>query len=95
VSSFRLKRALKKMRALHPEITLMSLPASHIVTDGRDIYLRTESASLERIIDGQLEFAFVVELKTLRREVANRISDVLSETADSSKLKVQGARRRR
>jgi DNA-binding transcriptional MerR regulator len=70
VSVLRLRKALVGLRKLHPEITLTSLPASHIVTDGRDLYLRRRGESLERALDGQFAFAFVVELAPLRDEVA-------------------------
>jgi hypothetical protein len=70
VSVLRLRKALAGLRKLHPEITLTSLPASHVVTDGRDLYLRRRGDSLERALDGQFAFAFVVELAPLRDEVA-------------------------
>lgn len=72
VSVLRLKRALKGLRQFHPEITLTSLPASHVVTDGTDLYLRQPGESVERIFDGQMAFAFVIELAQLRREVVER-----------------------
>jgi hypothetical protein len=58
------------LREFHPAITLTSLPARHIVTDGVDLYLRHEGDDLERLGDGQMAFAFVVELSQLRDEVA-------------------------
>lgn len=70
VSVLRLRKAMAGLRKLHPEITLTSLPASHIVTDAHDLYLRRCGESLERALDGQFAFAFVVELAPLRDEVA-------------------------
>ena len=73
ISVLRLKKGLLSLRKHHPAITLTSLPASHIVTDGKDLYLREKGESLERLIDGQLTFAFVVELSQLRKEVMKNI----------------------
>jgi len=73
VSPSRLKEDLRALRQHHPDITLTSLPASHIVTDGKRLYLRKEGDTLEQILDGQLAFAFVVELPKLRDEVATEL----------------------
>lgn len=61
------------MRRFHPAITLTSLPASHIVTDGAELFLRNDGDSIERVFDGQFAFAFVVELAPLQAEVARRL----------------------
>lgn len=73
VSPLRLKQGLRDLRQHHPEITLTSLPASHIVTNGKHLFLRKEGDTLERLLDGQLAFAFVIELPMLRDEVALEI----------------------
>jgi len=73
VSPLKLKEGLRALREQHPEITLQSLPASHIVTNGKHLFLREEGDTLERLLDGQLAFAFVVELPLLRDEVAQGI----------------------
>lgn len=73
VSPLRLKSGLLSLRKYHPEITLTNLPASHVATDGRDIYLRNGNDALERIVDGQLSFAFVVELKQIQKEVLRKL----------------------
>jgi len=70
VSPLRMKKALQGLRKHHPEITLTSLPAGHVVTNGKDLYLYQEGQPVERAFDGQFAFAFVVELATLQREVA-------------------------
>lgn len=70
VQPLRLKKAMQALRQHHPEITLTSLPARQIVTDGVNLYLRGNGAALERIGDGQLAFSFVVELAHLQSEVA-------------------------
>jgi hypothetical protein len=61
------------LRRLHPEITLTSLPASHVVTNGVDIYLHRRGEPVERAFDGQFSFAFVIELAQLQREVAKTL----------------------
>jgi DNA-binding transcriptional MerR regulator len=73
VSPLKLKEGLRALRERHPEITLQTLPASHIVTNGKHLFLRDEGDTLERILDGQLAFAFVIELPKLRDEVASEI----------------------
>ena len=76
VSPLRLKKGLMGLRKHHPEITLTSLPGSHIITNGQDLYLREEGRPIERAFDGQFAFAFVVELASLQREVAEKVLNV-------------------
>ena len=64
---------MQALRKFHPEITLTRLPARLVVTDGVDLYLRKEGEALERLGDGQLAFAFVVELSQLQAEVAEAL----------------------
>lgn len=73
VSVLRLKKAMHGLRKFHPEITLTSLPASHLVTNGKDFYLHREGQPPERAFDGQFAFAFVIELAQLQREVASQL----------------------
>jgi DNA-binding transcriptional MerR regulator len=84
VSPLRLRKGLQGLRKHHPEITLTSLPGSHIVTNGTDLYLREEGKSIERAFDGQFAFAFVVELATLQREVAGLI--LISKSPEGRRL---------
>jgi DNA-binding transcriptional MerR regulator len=70
VQPLRLKRAMTRLRDHHSKITLTSLPASHIVTDGVHLYLRQHDEPIERLIDGQLVFGFVIELAQLQDDVA-------------------------
>ena len=74
ISSLRLKKGLQYLKRYHPKITLTSLPASHVVTDGREIYLREGKDALERATDGQYAFAFVVELDQVRQEVVKKMT---------------------
>jgi DNA-binding transcriptional MerR regulator len=74
ISPLRLGKGLAQLREFHPEITLKSLPASHIVTDGQKIFLRQAGDRLEQVADGQYAFAFVVELDQVRSEVVRRMT---------------------
>ena len=74
VQPLRVARSLKALRRLHPEITLTSLPATHVVTDGEHLYLRRPGDPLERALDGQMTFAFIFELSDLQREIASQIT---------------------
>lgn len=73
VSPTRLRAALKGLRKHHPNITLTSLPASHIATDGKNLVLCRPGQSIERLVDGQMAFAFVVDLAPLQAEVARAL----------------------
>lgn len=73
VSPLRLRKGFEYLRKYQPQITLTSLPASHVVTDGQFMYLRGAGDSLERATDGQYAFAFVIELDHIRREVVDRL----------------------
>jgi hypothetical protein len=74
VSPTRLRGALKSLRKHHPEITLTSLPASHVATDGKHLVLCRPGQSIERLVDGQMAFAFVVDLAPLQAEVARKLN---------------------
>lgn len=77
VSPLRLKKGLTYLRKFQPEITLKTLPATHLVTDGVHVYLRKGDDSLERATDGQYAFAFVIELDQVRREVVANMAPSL------------------
>lgn len=68
VSVSRLKRALVSLRAHHPEITPDRLPATYLVTDGKNVMLRHKSGVFELLTTGQFSFAFVIELAAVQRE---------------------------
>lgn len=70
ISVARLKNALIAFRKHHPEITPKSLPSRYLVSDGIRVYLRNKKEVFETLDDeGQMTFAFVVELYRIRREV--------------------------
>ncbi|MFW2355953.1 MerR family transcriptional regulator [Hydrogenophaga sp.] len=79
ISPLRLRKGLEYLRTYHSDITLTSLPASHLVTDGEFLYLKEGHDPLERALDGQYAFAFVVELEQIRREVVERLPDPLTK----------------
>jgi hypothetical protein len=74
ISPLRLKAGMKYLQQIQPDISFARLPASHVVTDGRYLYLRDGNESLERATDGQYAFAFVVELNHVRQEVLKRMT---------------------
>lgn len=73
VSVLRLSRAFQSLKKLHPEITPMTLPASHLVTDGSKLFLRQREDVLEELESGQLAFMFVLELSKIKDEVLKQL----------------------
>ncbi len=72
-----LKVAFQAIRARHSEITPRSLPADLILTDGKKVYFRDKSETLETLDhDGQFAFAFVLELKSIREEVLSELDQI-------------------
>ena len=70
ISVARLKKSLKAFRKYHPEITPTSLPARYLVTNGIRVYLWHENRALEALDDeGQMAFAFVLEIEQARADV--------------------------
>lgn len=69
VQPLRLRKALQGLRELHPQFTLASMPAKYIVTDGTDLFLHNDGDAIERLRDGQMTFAFVVELHQLGADI--------------------------
>ena len=67
VSVYRLRRALGALRTSHASITNARMPASYLVTDGRDVLLRHKSGVFELLATGQFSFAFVVEMESVRK----------------------------
>jgi DNA-binding transcriptional MerR regulator len=81
VSVKRVKSSLRTLRKHHKEITATSLPAEYLATDGRNVYLWKNSATLQALDDkGQMNFAFVIELTRVQAEVSE----------GTRKLRVQG-----
>ena len=68
VSVLKLKKALVNLRKMHADITLEKMPGSFLITDGKDVYLRQSSGILELLGNGQLSFAFVVDIESVRQD---------------------------
>lgn len=83
-----LKEALKALRKFHPEITPLSLPGTHLITDGKRIYFQHENKAIEELVSGQFSFAFVIELKGVRDEVLQHLKYEQS-TNDSNQFYYQ------
>lgn len=71
VSVYRLRRALAGFRSTHKAITEAGMPASYLVTDGKDVYLRHKTGVVELLTSGQFGFAFIVEMESLRKEAVD------------------------
>jgi len=69
----KMRRAMKRLRKYHSDITPISLPANYLATDGREVLLHRGSDVLENVVTGQLSFAFVVELKRVHAEVLSMV----------------------
>lgn len=70
VSVERVREAFAALRQHHPAITPTTLPARYLVTDGRNVFLSNGKDQLEELDGrGQMSFAFVLELSTIRDEV--------------------------
>ncbi|MEQ1515515.1 MAG: hypothetical protein ABL931_03395 [Usitatibacteraceae bacterium] len=69
ISVSRLRRGLQTLRKRHAEITPSNIPATHLVTDGRQIFLQHSAEVLESLSNGQFAFAFVLELDSVKRDV--------------------------
>ena len=79
ISVMRLKQALVALRKHHSQITPTSLPGSYLVTDGRQVFLKHDEATLETLDEaGQMSFAFVIELNTVRLAVMKEAEMVAS-----------------
>lgn len=81
ISPLRLRKGMQYLKKVRPEIKFNSLPATHVVTDGRHIYLRNGDDVLERATDGQYSFAFVIELEHVRQEVKRRMTPLQRQLA--------------
>jgi DNA-binding transcriptional MerR regulator len=74
VSVSRLKQALKRLFETHHEITPGTIPGRYLVTDGRNVYFRTDKHSLESLNEnGQLTFSFIIEIENYRNQVVEEV----------------------
>lgn len=68
ISVLRLKRAFNGLRARAREYSSDMLTKRFLVIDGHDVFVQ-DGGLLERLESGQMAFAFVLELGSLRREL--------------------------
>ena len=88
VSVYRLRTALRALRASHPTITSVGMPAAYLVTDGKDVLLRHKSGVFELLKNGQFSFAFVVEMESVRKEAV-----AFARTHSDTQVALDGRRR--
>lgn len=93
VSVLRLKKALANLRAQHSEITFDGMPATYLVTDGKDVFFRHKTGVLELLTNGQLSFAFVVEVESVRKE-AIEFANLLHKKAEASQANISLSQRK-
>lgn len=71
ISVSKLRKSLEAVRKRHGEIKRDSVPERYLVTNGTVIYFRASEKALEEVENGQLAFAFVIELEKVRDEVTD------------------------
>jgi DNA-binding transcriptional MerR regulator len=82
VSISKLKQALKCLFSTHHEITPRTIPGRYLVTDGKNVYFRTDKHSLESLNEnGQLTFSFIIEIENYRNQIVDEV-----RRPDSQKL---------
>jgi DNA-binding transcriptional MerR regulator len=79
ISVSKLKKSLLRLRRHHPEITSEALPASLLVTDGKQVFFRESNEVLLELSKGQLAFAFVLELSAIQQEIMRLARNELSD----------------
>ena len=80
ISVLKLKKSLDTLRRRDPEFATRQTRGTVLVTDGVRIYLRQGAQVIEDLACGQLEFAFVIQLDGVRRDLGRRV-----DTSRSSK----------
>lgn len=74
VSISKLKQALKCLFDKHLEITPGTIPGRYLVTDGKNVYFRTDEHSLESLNEnGQLTFSFIIEIENYRNQIVDEV----------------------
>lgn len=66
-----LKKALKAAKKISPRFHRDTKPLKYLITDGKDVWLRQSESEIIRVIDGQLEFAFILDLHQVHKEVTD------------------------
>lgn len=73
ISVLKLKKSLDTLRRRDPEFATRQTPGAVLVTDGVRIYLQQGAQVIEDLACGQLEFAFVIQLDGVRRDLGRRV----------------------
>jgi DNA-binding transcriptional MerR regulator len=68
----RLRKSLAKLRA-HTEVwnDIRSAPGRYLITDGTELFVQREGELESKTMNGQMAFAFVLDLKFAHRSVAS------------------------
>ncbi|KVN60325.1 hypothetical protein WT14_19415 [Burkholderia stagnalis] len=74
ISVLRLKKSLASMRQRGASFDLL-LSSRYLVTDGYNLFFQ-DAGVIEALETGQLSFAFVLELSTIRASVANDLAEI-------------------
>lgn len=69
ISVLKLKKSLDALRKRDPDFAARRMSGAVLVTDGARIYLRQSPQVIEDLVCGQLQFAFVIQLDGVRREL--------------------------
>ena len=84
----RLKTALKRARAsAETWVNIRSSPKRFLVSDGTEVFIRQRGELESKTLNGQLAFAFVLDLQQSHRTIAN-------DWPGQSKRKVYRVRRK-
>ncbi len=74
VSVKKIKKSLTTIREKFHDLTPGQLPSGFIYTDGNEVYLQTAEDTLAEISkSGQLSFCFIIDTKTLKKDVDERL----------------------
>jgi DNA-binding transcriptional MerR regulator len=73
ISALRLKKCFKALQKRGGQTSEL-VSQRFVATDGKDIYFGN-SKILEQLGSGQMAFAFIIELRSIRDEVAKQLTD--------------------
>lgn len=69
ISVLRLQKSFARLRVRHGQFPTELLTKKYLVIDGQDVFIQ-DGDLLERLESGQLAFAFVLELNSLRSDLS-------------------------
>lgn len=85
ISVLKLKKSLGALRKRDPDFAARRTSGAVLVTDGARIYLRQSPQVIEDLVCGQLQFAFVIQLDGVRRDLGRSIRGVRSSQPSRGK----------